>query len=50
MPLTVCDYDADDDGSPTWLVAEGIAHLDRERRACRIAHTMGDVHWEPREP
>jgi hypothetical protein len=24
VPLTVCDYDADQDGNPTWVVAEGV--------------------------
>ena len=27
-PLTVCDYDADEDGSPAWIVAEGVVHYD----------------------
>jgi len=48
-PLTVCDYDADEDGRPTWLVAEGVAHFDRERGAWRISYSMDDVRWEPRE-
>jgi hypothetical protein len=48
--LTVCDYDADNDGHPTWLVVEGVAHFDPERRAWQVAYTMDDVHWEPREP
>jgi hypothetical protein len=30
-PLTVCDYDADDNGNPTWVVAEGVAHFDPDR-------------------
>jgi hypothetical protein len=49
VPLTVCDYDADQDGNPTWVVAEGVAHFDRERSAWQIAYTMDDVRWEPRE-
>lgn len=49
-PLTVCDYDADDDGNPSWLIAEGVAHFDSERGAWQIAYTMDGVHWEPREP
>jgi hypothetical protein len=48
-PLTICDYDADDDGNPTWLVAEGVARFDHERTAWQIAYTIDDVHWEPRE-
>jgi hypothetical protein len=47
-PLTVCDYDADEDGNPTWLVAEGVAHYDAERRAWQILYSMDDVRWEPR--
>ena len=31
--LTVCDYDADDDGNPTWLVAKGVARFDSARGA-----------------
>ncbi len=49
-PLTVCDYDEDVRGNPTWVVAEGVAHFDGERRAWQIAYTMDDVRWEPREP
>ena len=48
--LTVCDYDADEEGNPTWVVAEGVAHFDPEREAWQLAYTMDDVHWEPREP
>ena len=48
-PLTVCDRDADESGNSTWLVAEGVAHFDPERRAWQIAYTMDDVRWEPRE-
>jgi hypothetical protein len=46
-PLTVCDYDGDDD-TPTWLVVEGVAHFDPERRAWQISYTMDDCSWEPR--
>ena len=49
-PLTVCDYDADEDGNPTWVVAEGVAHFDSKRAAWRISYSMDDVRWEPREP
>jgi hypothetical protein len=48
-PLTVCDYDADENGNPTWLVAEGVAHFDPGRKAWQIAYAMDDVRWEPRE-
>ena len=48
-PLTVCDYDADDDGNPTWVVVEGVAHFDPDRNAWQIAYRMEDVRWEPRE-
>jgi hypothetical protein len=48
-PLIVCDYDADESGNPTWLVAEGVAHFDAERRVRQIAYRMDDVHWEPRQ-
>lgn len=48
-PLIVCDYDADEDGNPTWLVAKGVAHFDSERRAWQVGFTMDEVHWEPRE-
>jgi hypothetical protein len=48
-PLTVCDYDADEDGNPTWVVAEGVAHFDSERRAWQLAYTMDDVRWESRD-
>ena len=48
-PLTVCDYDADENGNPTWLVVEGVAHFDPARQAWQIGYTMDDVHWEPRE-
>jgi hypothetical protein len=48
-PLTVCDYDADEDGKPTWLVASGVARFDAERRAWRIEYSMDDVRWEPRQ-
>jgi len=47
-PLTVCDYDGTPD-EPTWLVAEGVAHLDPERQTWQIAYTMDNVRWEPRE-
>jgi hypothetical protein len=47
--LTVCDYDADGDGDPAWLVAEDVAHFDAERRAWQVWFTMDDVHWEPRQ-
>jgi len=47
-PLTVCDYDADADGNPTWLVIDGVAHFDAQRQAWQIAYTMNDAHWEPR--
>ena len=33
VSLTVSDYDADQDGNPTWVVAEGVAHFDRSRSA-----------------
>jgi len=36
-PLTVCDYEADEKGNPTWVVAEGVAHFDPERSAWQIA-------------
>jgi len=49
VALTVCDYDADADGKPTWLVAEGVAHFDRERKAWQLFYSMDDVHWEPRD-
>jgi hypothetical protein len=48
-PLTVSDYDADDEGNPTWLVVEGIARFDAERRAWRIEYSTDDVRWERRE-
>jgi len=48
-PLTVCDYDADENGNPTWLVAEGVARFDPDRNAWQVAYTMDDVHWEPRD-
>jgi hypothetical protein len=48
QPLTVCDYDADDNGNPTWLVAEGVAHFDPERNAWQVGYTIDNVHWEPR--
>jgi len=48
-PLTVCDHDADEDGNPTWLVAEGVAHFDSERGAWQIGYRMDDVRWKPRE-
>jgi hypothetical protein len=48
-PLTICDYDEDENGNPTWVVAEGVAHFDPERNAWQIAYTMDNVHWEPRE-
>ena len=48
-PLTVCDYDADGNGNPTWVVAKGTAHFDPERRGWQIAYSMDDVRWEPRE-
>jgi hypothetical protein len=47
-PLTVCDYDGDDDG-PTWLVVNGVAHFDPERQAWRIAYSMADCRWEARQ-
>lgn len=47
-PLTVCDYDGDDDGNPTWLVVTGVAHFDPARGAWQIGYTMDDAHWEPR--
>jgi hypothetical protein len=43
QPLTVCDYDADEDGNPTWLVAKGVAHFDAARDAWQIAYTMDEV-------
>jgi hypothetical protein len=49
VQLTVCDYDVDPDGNPTWVVAEGVAHFDPERSAWQIAYTMDDVRWEPRD-
>lgn len=48
-PLTVCDYDADNDGNPAWIVATGVAHFDGERQAWQIWYSMDDVSWEPRE-
>jgi hypothetical protein len=48
-PLTVCDRDADENGSPTWLVAEGVAHFDPKRGAWQTAYSMDDVRWEPRK-
>ena len=48
-PLTVCDFDADEDGRPTWLVAKGVAHFDPERRGWQIWYSIDNVHWEPRE-
>jgi hypothetical protein len=48
QPLTACDYDADENGNPTWLVAQGVARFDPERKAWQVAYTMDDVHWEPR--
>ena len=47
-PLTVCDYDADEEGNPTWVVANGVAHFDSARQAWQVGFTMNDVHWEPR--
>jgi hypothetical protein len=49
-PLTVCDYDADENGNPTWVVAQGVAHFDAERGVWQISYSMDDVRWEPREP
>ena len=48
VPLTVCDYDGDDE-EPTWLVVEGVAHFDPERQAWQIGYTGADCHWEPRQ-
>jgi hypothetical protein len=48
VPLTVCDYDGTPD-DPTWLVVEGVAHFDPERKAWQIAYTMDDARWEPRD-
>jgi len=48
-PLTVCDYDADADGNPTWVVIDGVAHFDPQRQAWQIAYTRHDAHWEPRQ-
>ncbi len=48
-PLSVSDYDADDEGNPTWLVVQGVARFDAERTAWRIEYSMDDVRWEPRE-
>jgi hypothetical protein len=50
VPLTVCDYDGDEAGNPTWLVAKGVAHFDSARQAWQVGFTMDDVHWEPRDP
>lgn len=47
-PLTVCDYDGDEN-DPTWLVVDGVAHFDPKRREWQIAYTVDDVHWELRE-
>ena len=47
--LTVCDYDADENGNPAWVIAEGVAHFDGERGAWQIAYSMHDVRWEPRD-
>jgi hypothetical protein len=49
-PLTVSDFDEDENGNPTWVVAEGVAHFDAEREAWQISYSMDDVRWEPREP
>jgi hypothetical protein len=46
--LTVCDYDGDE-GNPTWLVIDGVAHFDPKRGKWQIGYTMDDVHWEQRE-
>jgi hypothetical protein len=46
-PLTVCDYDGDEENR-TWLVVDGAAHFDAQRGQWQIAYTMDDVHWEPR--
>jgi hypothetical protein len=48
-PLTVCDYDGDEHGNPTWLVVDGVAGFDTERAKWYVSYTMDDVHWEPRE-
>jgi hypothetical protein len=47
-PLTVCDYDGTED-EPTWLVVEGVAHLDPKRQKWQIGYTMADCRWEPRK-
>ena len=39
-PLTVCDRDADENGNPTWLVAEGVARFDADRDAWRIEYAI----------
>jgi len=49
-PSTVCDYDGDEHGNPTWLVVEGTAGFDADRGAWYVNFTMDDVHWEPRQP
>jgi hypothetical protein len=48
-PLTVCDRDADENGNPTWLVAEGVARFDTDRDAWHIEYAMEDVRWETRQ-
>jgi hypothetical protein len=48
-PLRMCDLDADENGNPTWLVAEGVAHFDPDRGGWQIAYAMEDVRWEFRQ-
>jgi hypothetical protein len=47
VPLTLSDYDADDDGTPLWLVADGV--LGYDHGGGRWYMDYEDVSWEPRD-
>lgn len=44
--VTLSDHDEDQDGSPTWLVADGVLGSDRER-GWYLDYDA--VRWEPQE-
>ena len=47
VALTLCDYDADDDGTALWLVADGV--LGHDQAGGRWYMDYEDVSWEPRD-
>ena len=49
MPLTVSDYDTDEQGNPAWVVAEGTVGREAGSDRWYLDYVVSELRYEPRE-